>query len=162
MKSVFNLLISLQLVFFSVTICASSLEDAELKLLDELQEKINLKKQWTTYRYDNDVVACYSKYFMDHCLKKSRNEHLKEYKLIRDQELALHERQRYLKELIKDERDDQRNSERIDPQKVKERAANVKAYEEKQKLRAERAQDLEERRKDADSRAQENKNSSPF
>ena len=95
-------------------------------------------------------------------MDQARVVYLKEKKIVRDQEIALHDRQRAVNEIIKDEKDQQRIAEYQDPSKVKERADNRANYEEKQRLRAEREAELEERRKDADKRAKENRKTSPL
>jgi hypothetical protein len=95
-------------------------------------------------------------------MDQARVVYLKEKKIVRDQEITLHDRQRVVNENIKDEKDQQRIAEYQDPKKVKERAENRANYEEKQRLRAQREAELEERRKDADKRAKENRKTSPL
>ena len=134
----------------------------ELKQIDEAQEKINLKKEWIQYRYELASHDCYAKFFTVSCLKDARNNYRAELLPVRQEELAMHEHQRELKEALKNERDLERQAESADPNKAKERANNRKAFDEKQQKRADRAAELEERRKDAAKRSEENHNASPF
>lgn len=154
-------LIVLILSFVGLTL-ANPEQVQELKKIDEVQERLDLQKQWARYRLDKANVECYKKFFTTSCLKDNRAIYNQEMKVIRDQELPMHDRQRDLKESLKTERDKERETERNDPEKVKERADNRRAFEEKQERRVQRARDLEERRKDADKRSKENRNSSPF
>ncbi|BDW11184.1 hypothetical protein PSHI8_12660 [Polynucleobacter sp. SHI8] len=137
-------------------------QDKELQQIDLIQNNLNTQFEWIQYRYDQAVSECYGKFWMQRCMDKARIVFLKEKKIVRDQEIALHDRQRVVNEIIKDEKDQQRMAEYQDPQKVKERAENRANYEEKQRLRAEREAELEERRKDADKRAKENRKTSPL
>jgi hypothetical protein len=137
-------------------------QDKELQQIDLIQNNLNTQFEWIQYRYDQAVSDCYGKFWMQRCMDKARIVFLKEKKIVRDQEIALHDRQRVVNEIIKDEKDQQRMAEYQDPQKVKERAENRANYEEKQRLRAEREAELEERRKDADKRAKENRKTSPL
>jgi hypothetical protein len=137
-------------------------QDKELQQIDLIQNNLNTQYEWIQYRYNQSVSECYGKFWMQRCMDKARVTFLKEKKIVRDQEIALHDRQRVVNEIIKDEKDQQRIAEYQDPQKVKERAENRAAYEEKQRLRAEREAELEERRKDAENRASENRKTSPL
>jgi len=137
-------------------------QDKELQQIDLIQNNLNTQFEWIKYRYDQTVSECYGKFWMQSCMDKARVVFLKEKKIVRDQEIALHDRQRVVNEMIKDEKDQQRIAEYQDPKKVKERAENRANYEEKQRLRAEREAELEERRKDADKRAKENRKISPL
>jgi hypothetical protein len=137
-------------------------QDKELQQIDLIQNNLNTQYEWIQYRHDQSVSECYGKFWMQRCLDKARVVFLKEKKVVRDQEIALHDRQRVVNEMIKDEKDQQRIAEYQDPQKVKERAENRANFEEKQRLRAEREAELEERRKDADKRAKENRKTSPL
>ena len=141
---------------------ASSEVEAELKKIEDIQVQLNTKKDWAKFRYDELVVQCYKKFFTDSCIKDARAAYRQETLAIRNQELPMHDRQRELKEILKTERDKQRQLESQDPQKAKQRAGNKKAYEEKQEKMIERTLELEERRKDAAKRAQEHRQTSPF
>ena len=141
---------------------AGQVQEKELVVLEEVQSQLNLQKEWTQYRYDSNVKECYLLFWVQRCMDKARGQLLKELKVIRDQEIALHDRQRLVNEAIKDEKDQLRIAEYQDPKKVQERANNRATYEEKQRLRAERAEELEERRKDAAKRAKENRQTSPL
>lgn len=164
------MLIKNTFIFLSVLLCAAIgplvlagiSQDKELKELDIIQSNLDTQKEWITYRHDQAVAACYRQFWMQRCMDKARVQFLKENKVVRDQEIALHDRQRYVNEVIKDEQDQQRLAEYQSPEKVKERAENRANFEEKQRLRAERIAELEERRKDADKRAQENRKTSPL
>jgi hypothetical protein len=160
-RSLFFASILMILVTHSQTF-AGVAQDKELKEMDLIQNNLNTQSEWVQYRYDQAVSDCYSKFWMQRCLDKARLEFLKEKKIVRDQEIALHARQRVVNEVIKDEKDQQRIAEYQDPKKVKERADNRANYEEKQRLRAEREAELEDRRKDADKRAKENRKTSPL
>jgi len=137
-------------------------QEKELEQIDLIQNNLNTQYDWIQYRYDQAVSDCYGKFWMQRCMDQARVVFLKEKKIVRDQEIALHDRQRAVNEMIKDEKDQQRIAEYQDPKKVKERAENRANYEEKQRLRAEREAELEERRKDADKRAKENRKTSPL
>lgn len=136
--------------------------ETELKQIEDIQIQLNTKKDWAKFRYDELVVQCYKKFFTDYCIKDARAAYRQETLAIRNQELPMHDRQRELKEILKTERDKKRQLEAQDPQKVKQRAVNKKAFEEKQEKMIERTLDLEDRRRDAAKRAQENRNASPF
>jgi hypothetical protein len=137
-------------------------QEKELEQIDFIQNNLNTQYEWIQYRYDQALSECHSKFWMQRCIDQARVVFLKEKKIVRDQEIALHDRQRVVNETIKDEKDQQRIAEYQDPKKVKERAENRANYEEKQRLRAEREAELEERRKDADKRAKENRKTSPL
>lgn len=141
---------------------ANPVAEAELKKIDEIQSQLNIKKDWAKYRYEETSAACYKKFFTDSCLKDARAAYRRETLDIRTQELPMHDRQRELKEALKNERDQKRRLESQDPQKAAQRADNKKAFEEKQEKMIERTLDLEDRRKDAAKRAQENRQTSPF
>ena len=81
---------------------------------------------------------------------------------IRGQEIPMHERQRKLNEILKDERDIARLAEKLDPKNAEERAKNRRVYDQKQEDREQRIRDLEDRRKDAQKRATGNRQASPF
>jgi hypothetical protein len=157
----FSLFVLLSLAIGTLPL-AGITQDKELKELDIIQSNLDTQKEWITYRHDQAVAICYHQFWMQRCMDKARVQFLKESKVVRDQEIALHDRQRYVNEVIKDEQDQQRLAEYQSPQKVKERAENRANFEEKQRLRAERITELEERRKDADKRAQENRKTSPL
>jgi hypothetical protein len=156
-----GLILTLSLLF-SVVVYAGSAQNLELKELSQVQNNLDVQKEWIKYRYDESVSNCYSHFWMQRCMNNARTQYLKETKEVRDQEIPLHDRQRQVNETIKDERDQLRISEYKDPKKTKERAENRSAFEEKQRLRQERIQELEERRKDAPARADENRKSSPL
>ena len=137
-------------------------EQAELDDIDIRQENINLQKDWAQYRYEQAQHDCYAKFFTTNCLDQARLVHRKEMREIRAQEVLMHDRQRALKAILKDERDAQRDAERKDPIKADQRTENVKAYEQKQIDKANREAELEKKRADAKDRAEENKKASPF
>jgi hypothetical protein len=141
---------------------AGQAQDAELKELSQIQDQLNTQQDWVNYRYDKSVGECYHYFWVQRCMDRARAIYLKQTKIIRTQEIALHDRQRVVNAAIKDERDQLRIADYQDPSKAKERAENRAAFEEKQRLREERIQELEERRKDAPARAQENRKSSPL
>ena len=137
-------------------------EEIELKELDVVQEKLNLQKDWANYRFEKSKSDCYSKFFTNRCLRDAKEVHDQELKKIRSQEVPMHDRQRALKESLKNQRDRDRLADRADPKRVQEREKNRRAYEQKQTDRAQREKDLEERRNDAQKRSQENRSASPF
>ena len=138
------------------------LQQKELQDIELIQEKLDTQKQWIKYRYDQALAQCYEIFWMQRCQDKARVIYLQETKEVREQEIALYDRQRQLNEILKDEKDQQRLAEYQDPKKVSERAQNRANYQEKQRLRAVREAELEERRKDAGKRAQENRKISPL
>jgi hypothetical protein len=141
---------------------AGILQQKELQDIELIQEKLDTQKQWIKYRYDQALAQCYETFWMQRCQDKARVIYLKDTKELREQEIALNERQRQVNEILKDEKDQQRLAENQDPKNVSERAKNRANYQEKQRLRAEREAELEERRKDAGKRAQENRKTSPL
>jgi hypothetical protein len=141
---------------------ANQAQEQELQELEKVQSNLDTQKEWVKYRYDKSLAECYAYFWMQKCSDKARVIYLKESQAIRDQEIALHNRQRELNEYLKDEKDQARYADYADPEKVKERAQNRANFEEKQRLRAQREADLEERKKDAEKRAQENRKTSPL
>ena len=141
----------------SGVVLATPAEEAELEQLDRIEQELELQREWAKYRWGKSSSECYQKYWVNSCLKDSRAQYRKEIDPIREQEVALHEVQRKLRESLKNQEDIKRAAERASPEKAAERAANQAEYEQKQKDAAARAADLEQRRKDASKRAQENK-----
>jgi hypothetical protein len=162
----YRILLSISIICYflgnSTISSANQFHVEELNKLDEIQSKLDIQRQWVNYRYEKALADCYSFFWMQRCSDKARLVFLNEIKQIRDQEIALHNRQREVNEFIKDEKDQQRFADYADPQKVKERAENRANFEEKQRLRSEREAELEQRRKDAEKRAKENRNTSPL
>ena len=136
---------------------ATPTEEAELEQLDKIEQELELQREWAKYRWGKASSECYQKYWVNSCIKDARATYRKEIDPIREQEVALHEVQRKLRESLKNQEDIKRAAERASPEKAAERAANQAEYEQKQKDAAARAADLEQRRKDAPKRAQENK-----
>ena len=141
----------------SGVVLATPAEEAELEQLDKIEQELELQREWAKYRWGKASSECYQKYWVNSCLKDARADYRKEIDPIREQEVALHEVQRKLRESLKNQEDNKRAAERASPEKAAERAANQAEYEQKQKDAAARAADLEQRRKDAPKRAQENK-----
>jgi hypothetical protein len=141
---------------------AGPAEVAELAEIEKIQGNLNLQKDWAKYRLEKKQHDCYDKFFTTRCLDKARLEHRQEIKEIRAQEIPMRERERVLKAIIKDEQDAQRIKERNDPAKAKQRAANVKDYEQKQLDQIKREEDLVKKRAESEKRAQENKKGSPL
>ena len=153
-------------IFISIFLFATSLsgvalatpaEEAELKQLDKIEQELELQREWAKYRWGKASSECYQNYWVNYCLRNARSDYRKEIDPIREQEVALHEVQRKLRESLKNQEDIKRAAERASPEKAAERAANQREFEQKQKDAAVRAADLEQRRKDAPKRAQENK-----
>ena len=142
---------------FSGVALATPAEEAELEQLDKIEQELELQREWSKYRWGKASSECYQKYWVNSCLKDARATYRKEIDPIREQEVALHEVQRKLRESLKNQEDIKRAAERASPEKAAEREANQREYEQKQKDAAARAADLEQRRKDAPKRAQENK-----
>ncbi len=136
---------------------ATPAEEAELAQLDKIEQELELQRDWAKYRWGNASSECYQKYWVNSCLRSARADYRKEIDPIREQEVALHEVQRKLRETLKGEEDAKRAAERASPEKAAERQANQQEYEQKQKDAAARAADLEQRRKDAPKRAKENR-----
>ena len=141
----------------SGVVLATPAEEAELEQLDKIEQELELQREWSKYRWGKASSECYQKYWVNSCIKDARAQYRKEIDPIREQEVALHEVQRKLRESLKNQEDIKRAAERASPEKAAERAANQAEYEQKQKDAAARAADLEQRRKDAPKRAQENK-----
>jgi hypothetical protein len=141
---------------------AGPAEVAELAEIEKIQSNLNLQKDWAKYRLEKKQHDCYDKFFTSRCLEKARVEHRQEIKEIRAQEIPMRERERVLKAIVKDEQDEQRIKERNDPAKAKQRADNVKDFEQKQLDQAKREQDLVKKRADSEKRAQENKKGNPL
>ncbi|WP_114637122.1 hypothetical protein [Polynucleobacter necessarius] len=142
---------------FSGVALATPAEEAELEQLDKIEQELELQREWAKYRWGKASSECYQNYWVNYCIKSARAEYRKEIDPIREQEVALHEVQRKLRESLKNQEDIKRATERASPEKASERAANQREFEQKQKDAAARAADLEQRRKDAPKRAQENK-----
>lgn len=141
---------------------AGPAEVAELAEIEKIQSNLNLQKDWAKYRLEKKQHDCYDKFFTSRCLEKARLEHRQEIKEIRSQEIPMRERERVLKSIIKDEQDEQRIKDRNDPAKAKQRADNVKDYEQKQLDQIKREEDLVKKRADSEKRAQENKKANPL
>jgi hypothetical protein len=141
---------------------AGPAEVAELAEIEKIQGNLNLQKDWAKFRLEKKQHDCYDKFFTTRCLDKARLEHRQEIKEIRAQEIPMRERERVLKSIIKDEQDAQRIKERNDPAKAKQRADNVKDYEQKQLDQIKREEDLVKKRAESEKRAQENKKGSPL
>jgi Na+-transporting NADH:ubiquinone oxidoreductase subunit NqrC len=155
-------MLSLGGVAFITSSFAGQVHDQELAELEVVQDNLDLQKEWVQYRNDTQVRHCYQLFFVERCLDRVRQTYLKEIKVVRVQELAMHDRRREVNEMIKTEKDTLRIAERQDPKNIQERADNRKAFEEKQILRAKRIEELEERRKDSAKRAQQNRSASPL
>jgi hypothetical protein len=138
-----------------------TLENELLKLV-QIQEQLDLKRDWVKFRFDSDVQACKDLFFTTNCTTKAKKQLQREEKDLFEQENLLHTRQREVKKAIKDEEDQQRIAERADPKQVQIRANNRASFEEKQREKALREAEVVERRNDAAKRAQENRNTSPF
>jgi hypothetical protein len=141
---------------------AGPAEVAELAEIEKSQSNLNLQKDWAKYRLEKKQHDCYDRFFTTRCLEKARLEHRQEIKEIRAQEIPMRERERVLKSIIKDEQDEQRIKDRNDPAKAKQRADNVKDYEQKQLDQIKREEDLVKKRADSEKRAQENKKANPL
>jgi hypothetical protein len=150
------------LSLLTTVVFAGPAEVAELAEIEKIQGNLNLQKDWAKFRLEKKQHDCYDKFFTTRCLDKARLEHRQEIKEIRAQEIPMRERERVLKAIIKDEQDAQRIKERNDPAKAKQRAANVKDYEQKQLDQIKREEDLVKKRAESEKRAQENKKGSPL
>ena len=150
------------LSLLTTTAFAGPAEVAELAEIEKIQGNLNLQKDWAKFRLEKKQHDCYDKFFTTRCLDKARLEHRQEIKEIRSQEIPMRERERVLRSIIKDEQDAQRIKERNDPAKAKQRADNVKDYEQKQLDQIKREEDLVKKRADSEKRAQENKKGSPL
>jgi endo-1,4-beta-D-glucanase Y len=156
---------SLLLTFFFLITSSAWAGPSEQSELDDIavrQEQLNLKRDWVKYRLEKSQHDCYDNFFTSRCLEKARLLYRQEIKEIRAQEVPMHERERALKAILKDERDAQRISERDDAAKAEKRADNVKAFEQKKQDESKRQADLEKRRLDSETRAKENKKATPF
>ena len=150
------------LSLLTTVVFAGPAEVAELAEIEKIQSNLNLQKDWAKYRLEKKQHNCYDKFFTSRCLEKARLEHRQEIKEIRAQEIPMRERERVLKAIVKDEQDEQRIKERNDPAKAKQRADNVKDYEQKQLDQIKREEDLVKKRADSEKRAQENKKANPL
>lgn len=159
--------ISLGVFFTSLSLLATAAfagpaEVTELAEIEKIQGNLNLQKDWAKFRLEKKQHDCYDKFFTTRCLDKARLEHRQEIKEIRSQEIPMRERERVLKSIVKDEQDEQRIKDRNDPAKAKQRAENVKDYEQKQLDQIKREEDLVKKRADSEKRAQENKKANPL
>ena len=134
-------------------VLATPAEEADLDQLNKIEQELEVQRDWAKYRWGKASSQCYQNYWVNSCLRSARADYRKEIDPIREQEVALHEVQRKLRDSLKTQED----AERASPEKAAERAANQREFEQKQKDAAARAADLEQRRKDAPKRAQENK-----
>jgi ketopantoate reductase len=141
----------------SGVVFATPAEEAELEQLNGIEKELEVQREWAKYRWEKSSSECYQRYWVNYCLNNARALYRKEIDPIREQEVALHEVQRKLRESLKNQEDIKRAAERASPEKAAERVANQREFEQKQKDAAARAADLEQRRKDAPKRAQENK-----
>lgn len=141
---------------------AGSAELAELADIDVRQEQLNLKKDWARYRLEKKQHECYDKFFTSFCLDHARLDYRAEIKAIREQEIPMHDRQRLLKSIIKDENDKERIAQRESAEKAAKREENIKAFEKKQADEAAREAESAKKKANADQRAKENKKASPF
>jgi len=149
---------------FMGTICvlvgtahAGLAEQAELDDIARRQEQINLKRDWIKYRLDEKQQQCYEKFFTAKCLDEAQLLYRREMREIRAQETLMHDRQRALRAIIKDEKYQERQDNRADPLKEQERRENVKNFEQKQLDAAKRQADVDKKRAEAEARAKENK-----
>ena len=147
--------------FLGVAMANPSLENELLKL-DQIQEQLDLKREWVKFRFDSDVQACKVLFFTTNCTTKAKKQLQQDEKDLFEQENLVHSRQREIKKALKDEAEEQRLAERADPKQVQIRANNRASFEEKQRAKALREAEVVERRNDAVKRAQENRNTSPF
>ena len=108
-------------VMLPMLVLAGPAEEAELADIDQRQANLNLKKDWAKYRLEKKQHECYDKFFTTRCLDQARLEHRQEIKEIRAQEIPMHERQRVLKAILKDEKDAERLKQRNDPLKEEKR-----------------------------------------
>ena len=141
---------------------AGTAELDELADIDVRQEQLNLKKDWARYRFEKRQHECYDKFFTSACLENARLDYRQEIKDVRQQEVPMHDRQRLLKSIIKDEHDKERIAQRESTEKAIKREENVRAYERKQAEEAKRESGVAKKKEDADKRAKENKKASPF
>jgi len=132
-------------------------EQAELDDIARRQEQINLKRDWIKYRLDEKQQQCYEKFFTAKCLDEAQLLYRREMREIRAQETLMHDRQRALRAIIKDEKYQERQENRADPLKEQERRENVKNFEQKQLDAAKRQADVDKKRAEAEARAKENK-----
>lgn len=150
---------------FIMTPClalAGPAEVAELTDIDIRQEQLNLKKDWAKYRLEKRQHECYDKFFTNSCLDHARLDYRAEIKAIREQEIPMHDRQRLLKSIIKDENDKERIAQRESADKAAKREENLKAYEKKQVDETTREAESEKKKANAEQRAKENKKANPF
>lgn len=166
-KSFLNLVNVIGLLL-SLLLSAPLLTKAGTAELDELadieirQEQLNLKKDWARYRFEKRQHECYDKFFTSACLENARLDYRQEIRDVRQQEVPMHDRQRLLKSIIKDEHDKERIAQRESAEKAAKREENIKAYEKKQAEEAKRESGVAKKKEDADKRAKENKKASPF
>ena len=80
---------------------AGQVHDQELAELEVVQDNLDLQKEWVQYRNDTQVRHCYQLFFVERCLDRVRQTYLKEIKVVRVQELAMHDRRREVNEMIK-------------------------------------------------------------
>jgi hypothetical protein len=153
---------------FTVLIVTPLLALAGPAELDELadievrQEQLNLKKDWARYRFEKRQHECYDKFLTSLCLENARLDYRQEIRDVRQQEVPMHDRQRLLKSMLKDENDLARSKNKEAEEKAIKREQNIKSYEKKQAEEAKREADIVKRKLDADQRNQDNKKANPF
>lgn len=113
---------------------------------------LDRQRAWVDYRFEEAKYECASKFFVNHCIDKARDEQREALRAIRSQRLVLEDEERKARAQERDERlaDKRAQSAAEAPQRAAERAKNVSDYDAKQ---AEYQQRVTERTGEAPQRA---------
>jgi len=95
---------------------------------------IDRQRAWIDYRFQEAKYECASKFFVNYCIDKARDEQREALKAVRSQRLVLEDAERKARAKERDERLDAKRAETAAeaPQRAAERAQNVTSYQEKQ------------------------------
>uniref|UniRef100_A0ABM5WLC3 Lysozyme inhibitor LprI N-terminal domain-containing protein n=2 Tax=Pandoraea norimbergensis TaxID=93219 RepID=A0ABM5WLC3_9BURK len=110
------------------------------------------QRAWIDYRFQQAKYECASKFFVNYCVDKARDEQREALKAVRSQRLVLEDAERKARAADRDERLDAKRAQTAAeaPQRAAERAQNVSDYQAKQ---AEYQQRVTERTGQAPQRA---------
>ncbi|CFB64602.1 hypothetical protein PAP18089_02451 [Pandoraea apista] len=113
---------------------------------------LDRQRAWIDYRFEEAKYECASKFFVNYCIDKARDEQREELRAVRSQRLVLEDQERKARAQDRDERLAEKRAQTAAeaPQRAAERAQNVSDYEAKQ---AEYQQRVTERTGQAPQRA---------
>ncbi|MGC7402575.1 hypothetical protein ACPWR0_01935 [Pandoraea pneumonica] len=95
---------------------------------------LDRQRAWIDYRFQEAKYECASKFFVNYCIDKARDEQREALKALRSQRLVLEDAERKARANERDERLDAKRAQTAAeaPQRAAERAQNVTSYQEKQ------------------------------